>query len=473
MYAVERSLGSAANSMLQTAEALRTHYLFDDGEALAASMNLGATTLASLPEANNDLGRARTHYARLLARGLTYKRPGRVNWRVPASAPRLSPGAISQLRRLGWAVDALLVTVNHEIAEDERLQRRLGFPLCEQERALAVYCRDAPPAYFKVDLTLDADGALKMFEIGTVIIGLGIGQALRETYGPHRELPGIAPCYEEAVLAGYERDCRARGRVPVERPLGLAPIETAADDRQELFVLAAALERLELVVCPWSAIRWLGPPVLRDGRQPDLIHRRFMSPAPRLADYTVRLLARDLCCWIVNPWNDVLGDKRMLALVHHPEAAEALPGLSKDALETLRSFAPRTWLADVERLGSVRDLPRSARRYYLKRARSHSSHAVRDGDYLNRGAWGEACDQALRDGDWILQEAVRGKPWPFRYLGEDGVSLEEMNGYVRFTPYFFRRHDGTIRLGEVVITARERCSRVHGASDAVIVVPVE
>jgi hypothetical protein len=162
----------------------------------------------------------------------------------------------------------------------------------------------------------------------------------------------------------------------------------------------------------------------------------------------------------------------MLALLHHPQADEVLGHcLSSEEWNRLRRFVPPTRIANPEIIASLLDRPRSQRTVYLKKARSFESRQLWDGQQVSLRQWNAACLRARAEGDWIVQEAVRGEPRAFRYLDFQAQKIREMRGYVRISPFYFRNSSGEITLGDVLITAREERSRVHGASDALLGVP--
>jgi hypothetical protein len=98
---------------------------------------------------------------------------------------------------------------------------------------------------------------------------------------------------------------------------------------------------------------------------------------------------------------------------------------------------------------------------------------VVDGQQENRGRFDALVDRAVAEGDWVAQRAVRGRPWPFVWLDQAAGELRETQGYVRLTPVYTRAADGSLHVADVCITGRPQRSRVHGASDACLVVPTE
>jgi hypothetical protein len=175
---------------------------------------------------------------------------------------------------------------------------------------------------------------------------------------------------------------------------------------------------------------------------------------------------------MVNPWKDWLEDKRVLALVHHPEASTELSkAFARGDWGRLTSFVPPTQLAGPQEIARLLGRPRSQRGYYLKKGRSFESRQLYDGQQVSLRQWEAACLQAREDGDWIVQQTVRGRPWSFQFLDLQRQEMYAMEGHVRLSPFYLRGRDGAVRLGDVLITAREAASRIHGASDAVLVVP--
>jgi hypothetical protein len=175
---------------------------------------------------------------------------------------------------------------------------------------------------------------------------------------------------------------------------------------------------------------------------------------------------------MLDPWIDALDDKRLLAVIHCDQAEKELAGAMRpEDWRLLRRAVPPTWRVDAASAQRLKGRERRERRFYLKRGRSAMSRALVDGQQVNRGAFDRAVDKAVLEGDWVAQEAVRGAPWRFDWLDADANLLRTMDGYVRLTPIYTRTLAGSVRLADVCITARPQRSRVHGASDACLVVP--
>ncbi|HEY3356635.1 MAG TPA: hypothetical protein VGQ83_25515 [Polyangia bacterium] len=456
--------------------AARAQYQFLDWEELAAAGAAGRALAAAHP-GPGELDAALRLAGRLLERGMVYKARGRVGWRVAARAPVLPARHLETLQRLGAVVDRLVTAAAAALPGSAWLRTRLGFPFRPEEEELLPAALRHPLSFLRLDLVPDAAGELRLIELQTVAGGLGITQALREVYGPHPALPGIAAGLDEALAVGYRAFCDGAGRAPAPRPVVGVFVNAASDYRHELFVFASALRRVEMVVGPWVRPGAAAFPCLGDGRAPDALFRfldsgRVLAGASSFKRTLVRRVAAGELC-MLNPWIDALDDKRLLAVVHDEDAEAALGGrLSAADWQTLRAAVPRTWRLDAERGASLKGRARAERAVYLKKGRSAMSRGLVDGQQENRGRFDAAVDAAVAEGDWVAQEAVRGGPWPFTVLDPDAGALRELQGYVRLTPVYGRAADGGVRLCDVCVTARPQRSRVHGASDACIVVPV-
>jgi hypothetical protein len=415
-----------------------------------------------------ELGAAWSRYAGLLDRGIA-----EASWRVPPSGVTLPGGMLRQLERLGQLMDRVLTGLASRLLRSPAMQAALGFPDCPEEQLLAAeHARDLL-GFFKLDVALDERERPFVHDLDIVLSTLGIAQVLRETYGPNPALPGVGAVYSECVRATYGRWCDRRGRTPSPSPTILAPVLRKKVWGNDFPCLARGAAG-ELVSCDLADLPWPAF-VLPDGRSFDVLHRTFPSRgffagAPFRSRQILRADLEGQFC-LVNPWNDVLADKRLFALLHDLDGRRELEDvLSGEEWSELLSMIPGTWLATESAISRVRGQSRQRRRCYLKPARGFGARDVFSGDSMNGGRWHEACDRAVREGGWILQEAVRAPPRSFRYLDARTNEVREMAGYLRITPHYFRALDGSMRLGEVLITARDHKNRVHGASDALMCV---
>jgi hypothetical protein len=458
-------------------EALKDNYLYQDWAEVVQSVS-NLEWIHSRSEDNEEYDRGLRRLFSLLSQGAFFKRTDRINWRIPADALSLSPQRMDELTHIGRLMDRFLRAVDRSLDSYPLTREMLGFPACPEEEWLRERQGGVPLTFFRLDLAMDDNHHYKLLEVQVVMGGLGIVQALREAYGPHPTLRGAAALYEEAVIAGYRNWRLGNDQAPSTLPLIGVPGSKKSAYRHEHLVLARHLKRLDMVVFPLLLLSedCHGGLVLPDGRVPKVIHRLFRSPSifdhsPKRAQWLLKNV-RDAAIYLANPWNDVMEDKRIMALVHHPQAPQMMPDcLAPHEWNDLKRYVPETFFADGEIIADLMDLPRGRRGFYLKKGRSFEGRHLCDGQQVNLREWKDACMRALDDGDWIVQEAVRGEPWPLRYVDLHTRAVREMSGHVRISPFYFRRSDGDVDLGDVLITAREERSRVHGASDALLGVP--
>lgn len=450
-------------------EACKADYLYWDLEEVARAME---APRPALPEQQGEVALCWNRWDSLVRQGAFFKALGRVNWRVVPDPPRLPLSLLDEITRLGDLVETFLTGVEKHLANSPFLRRELGFPACPQEERLWELERGRALEIIRLDLALERGEHPRVLEIQVVMGGLGITHALRQAYGPHPSLPGILPLYEACL----ERVKKGIG----ESESGVTVVFGAkrSSYRHEHLLLSRSLKSGGLVVAPLSAMS-LSPEgglALPDGRKVTVIHRLFRSPGIfQRAEAKARMVLEAL--WenrvrLLNPWKDVLEDKRILALVHHPEAEEQLKDfLDPKRLQELRDFIPCTWRATPERITAVLALSGSKRGFYLKKGRSFESRGLFHGRRLSLKQWEAACMKAKAEGDWVIQKEVESRPWDWRYLEPSSGIMRSMKGYVRLCPFFFRNSRGKMNLADLLITAREESSRVHGASDAVLVVP--
>lgn len=450
-------------------ESCRANYLYSDLEEVARVLAAPRARASLLDE---DVMAAWARWDSLVEQGAFFKALGRINWRVVPEAPPVPSSLLAKIQELGELVDALLASLERRLGDSAFLREELGFPACPEEQILWELECSRPLCMLRLDLALEAGEHPKLLEIQVVMGGLGISHALRVAYGPHPMLPGIGPLYEECLD-------RIAGSMSEQSSPPLAAVFGARRSayRHEHLVLARSLSRWELAVAPFDAMRQSQDKglLLPDGRKVAAIHRLFRSPNIfRRPDGPGRLVLQALLrdrVRLLNPWKDVLEDKRVLALVHHPQAPRALGGeMEPTQWARLRELVPPTWRATPDRIARVLGLPRAQRDLYLKKGRSFESRGLFHGRQLSLRQWEMACLTAKGQGDWVIQQAVAAKPWRWRYLDPSSGTMRTMAGYVRLCPFFFRDKGSRLRLADVLITAREGSSRVHGASDAVMVV---
>lgn len=125
------------------------------------------------------------------------------------------------------------------------------------------------------------------------------------------------------------------------------------------------------------------------------------------------------------PAQDVLDDKRNLALLSEQVASSALSAEEQVLVRTHVPWSRRVERAHVEREGERCFLPEllSSRReeLVLKAGRDFGGASVLIGASTPAPAWDEAVRKALDEGGWVVQERVRSAP--FHYSGPDGAVL--------------------------------------------------
>ncbi|WP_254614425.1 hypothetical protein [Myxococcus sp. CA056] len=125
------------------------------------------------------------------------------------------------------------------------------------------------------------------------------------------------------------------------------------------------------------------------------------------------------------PAQDVLDDKRNLALLSERVTSSALSAEEQALVRTHVPWSRRVERAHVERGGERVFLPEllSSRReeLVLKAGRDFGGASVLLGASTPAPAWDEAARKALDEGGWVVQERVRSAP--FHYLGPDGGVL--------------------------------------------------
>lgn len=449
--------------VLRNLEECLSDYLYEDSQDIARAVANPPPVKGE--EVSGDELLARIRYRALVEQGAFFKAIGRVNWRVVPRSPSLPRTLIQELSLIGEVLDKFLKAVEAQILKSPFLKEFLGFPPGEKEELLLRAQENEPLGMLRVDVVLEDGRVPKVLEIQVVMGGLGITQALRTAYGPHPLLCGIASGYEEAL------DWASRG-ASLPRVVAILGAKRS-HYRHEHLCLARHISSWRMMVAPVSLLGEGERFLELNGVEIGIIQRLFRAPAALNTLYGEKVLKALIegKVVLINPWKDFLEDKRLLALVHDQRAKETLgKRLNDEDWTKLREIIPGTWKLDSPKLAQLVGLSRGSRAFYLKRGRSWECKGLFHGRKLNPRQWEAALRRAKAEGDWIIQEEVRSVARPFTYWDPASGVLKTMMGYTRICPYYFRSRDGSLRLADVLLTARETSSRIHGATDAVMAV---
>lgn len=192
-----------------------------------------------------------------------------------------------------------------------------------------------------------------------------------------------------------------------------------------------------------------------------------------------RLLAFEECGTVVEPpLNLVCGEKLALALPFHPRTRWYFPDETRAIFPETTLIEPgayfqidgeRVYLDDFPKLG------RSKRRYVIKYAGPDiklisGARGVYNLYQGNSKQVAGILEQALSDfrhgHPWIMQPVVRAK-YPIRYWDEQQDEIVTSAMYIRLTPFYLSRSDGTVALlGGAINTSN--FWKVSGREDSVL-----
>jgi hypothetical protein len=238
---------------------------------------------------------------------------------------------------------------------------------------------------------------------------------------------------------------------------------------------------------------------LADGREEklDVLYRNFeLFDLPNIPKHELMLYAaRHNRVKMTPPPKAQFEEKLAFALLHHP----ALAGLWRkelgaDVYTRLVALFPQTWVLDPRPLPpqaaiaglEASNLPVFEWDQLLVLGKSERDFVVKPSGFSER-AWGSrgvkvANDQTkedwaatLREGlaafdrtPHILQRFHKGRRVKVPFLNQQSEAIEELDGRVRLTPYFFPVGDG-VQFGGILATIAPADKRlIHGMSDAVM-----
>lgn len=191
-----------------------------------------------------------------------------------------------------------------------------------------------------------------------------------------------------------------------------------------------------------------GDPRVRQGRvwlDGTPIHAFVDITAARLPTDVFRCFKGGRVCLFNGPLETLLCDKRNLALLSEGAASGRLEDAERELVETHLPWTRLVRPGEADYRGEPVRFPdfllTARERLVLKQAQGNSGEQVRLGWLGDDEAWSREVDQALADGDWVVQERVETRPYLFQ-AGPSGYAVHELV----WGPYLFGRRFGGMFL---------------------------
>lgn len=176
-----------------------------------------------------------------------------------------------------------------------------------------------------------------------------------------------------------------------------------------------------------------------------------------------------------------LEEKALMAILWEEEFQEFLQDRLGDQLDVLKKIIPPTWVLDRNRVPSnlphgiqswqdIAKLSRKQRAFVLKTSGFSSQSSWAKGvtflEKLSQSNCENTIESALHDEKdlFVLQEFRKGADFSHEYFDFHQASMKQMNGRVRFTPYF-SVHNGNLLTAKATLC--ENTDYVHAMVDSI------
>jgi hypothetical protein len=305
-----------------------------------------------------------------------------------------------------------------------------------------------PSAYSFVELNGEspagiayADAAYDIFSSLPVMKEFAVDYNLRPMYGRRLMLDVLLRSYEEFL-----------GRKPEAPPriaiVDLAGVPTVSEF--ELFREFFEQSGYPSVICTPQELEFANNRLTVSGQQIDIVYKRLLvnEYLPVMSDYPALLnayRARAIC--MVNSFRSKLIHKKALfAVLTDPRHAALFSTNEHDAI---RSHVPWTrmvrdeWSEYKGREINLLDFIRAdGERLVLKPNDDYGGHGITIGWNVDQRGWDEAINNALADGDYLVQERVPTARETFPALTDDG-RVEFAEQLVDLDPLLFNGKVGS------------------------------
>lgn len=342
--------------------------------------------------------------------------------------------------------------------------------LLDQQRSKAL--QGSFPRILRPDLLLGVDAQnqehLSLCEIDGVPGGLGITHFLSTIYAKHG--------FE--VLGGNDGILKGFLSLFDNQPARILLSQESADYAGEMRWLASQCPSVEYQKAE-------NAPLLFNGRNYRFFEWFDWQNIPHAQEW-----AKDSA--LCTPCKPHLEEKLWLALLHTPSLQLHWKKLLRaNHLQRLQDIIPYSWVIDptplpphaslpnlnIHRWEEIASLSQGERHLVIKNSGFSplcwGSRGVFVGHDLPESEWHQALHQALKDWGkqgWLMQRFAPTTSIKHPYFHPQTGKIEEMEGRVRLTPYYFTNNQGVTSLGGILATIVPiDKKKIHGMSDAILV----
>jgi hypothetical protein len=286
-----------------------------------------------------------------------------------------------------------------------------------------------------------ADAAYDIFSSLPVMKEFAVDYNVRPMYGRRLMLDVLLSSYEEFL-----------GRKPEQPPriaiVDLAGVPTVSEF--ELFRDFFEQAGYPAVICTPQQLEFSNNRLTVSGLQIDIVYKRLLvnEYLPVMRDYPALLNAyrAGAICMVNSFRSKLIHKKALFAVLTDPKHAALF---SADELATIRSHVPWTRVVKDERTDyfgrdvNLLDFIRAdGERLVLKPNDDYGGHGITIGWNVDQRGWDEAINDALANGDFIVQERVPTARETFPALTDDG-RIEFAEQLVDLDPLLFNGKVGS------------------------------
>lgn len=216
------------------------------------------------------------------------------------------------------------------------------------------------------------------------------------------------------------------------------------------------------------------------GKKFDVLYRGFYLHQA-LEDPKIALLLEESQGRIYPVCKPHMEEKALMAMLWEEEFQSYFQSKLGEQVDILKSIIPPTWVLDPHRVPAhmpygirswkdIAKLSRKQRSFVLKTSgfspQSSWAKGVTFLEKLSQANCESTIENALADEDdlFILQEFRKGADFSHDYFDFHYASMKQMNGRIRFTPYF-SVHDGSLLTAKA--TMCENTDYVHAMVDSI------
>jgi len=286
-----------------------------------------------------------------------------------------------------------------------------------------------------------ADAAYDIFSSLPVMKEFGIDYNVRPLYGRRFMLDVLLSSYEEFL-----------GRKP-ERPPRIAIVDLAGVPTVKEFELFRDFfekSGYPSVICPPQELEFSNNRLSVAGKEIDIVYKRLLvnEYLPIMDDYPALLDAyrAGAICMVNSFRSKLIHKKALFAVLTDPRHAELF---SANELEAIRAHVPWTRMVKDERTDyfgrnvNLLDFIRAdGERMVLKPNDDYGGHGITIGWNVDQRGWDEAINDALANGDYLVQERVPTARETFPALTDDG-RIEFAEQLVDLDPLLFNGKVGS------------------------------